>query len=273
MVRAGSPFTSIVSVVVRSFSHAPFHFTSFGFAGLSSSTNTSASSVPVAVRPHATSPLCPRITPGRPGSVAPTTFQPGAFRCTRYRHAGSVTWRCGSSTINGLPLAVKAPLIAQLLLPGERSSAPSAKRRGPQRSAVRRRRSRRPRRRQSPSSLRGSWASDVSPLRAQTGDRTAKMTTSAGQCQRPARTYRLIRIMSVPFCTLFGMAVKIWRNCYPAACWFEPIAPRPLRARLVQTVTQSRAAGSIECASQVRWVDGRRVYEKHQPGTPTLPTN
>ena len=110
MVRAGSPFTSIVSVMLRSGSQAPFHFTSFGFAGLSSSTNTSASSVPVAVRPHATCPLCPRITPGRPGSVAPTTFQPGAFRCTRYRHAGSVTWRCGSSTISGLPLAVNAPL-------------------------------------------------------------------------------------------------------------------------------------------------------------------
>src|SRR5581483_1265686 len=39
--------------------------------------------------PHATRALWPIATPGSHGDVAPTTFQPGATRCTRYRRAGA----------------------------------------------------------------------------------------------------------------------------------------------------------------------------------------
>ncbi len=78
----GPPFTRIVSRAMRSGSHAPRKRTSLRFAGFTSSTYTSAWSVPTIVRPHPILSVWPIITPGNGASVAPMTFQPGALRCT-----------------------------------------------------------------------------------------------------------------------------------------------------------------------------------------------
>ena len=63
-------------------------------------------------------PVVPMITPGIPGSVAPVTSRSGAFRCTRYHSLGQLQSRCGSLARIGLPVAERAPEIAQAFDPG-----------------------------------------------------------------------------------------------------------------------------------------------------------
>src|SRR5947209_6962661 len=55
------------------------------------------------VKPQATLSLWPSATPGSPGSPLPMTFQPGAFRWTRYRSDGRAMARCGSLASSGWP--------------------------------------------------------------------------------------------------------------------------------------------------------------------------
>ena len=68
------------------------------------------------VKPQAIVSLWPMATPGSAGSPLPITFQPGAFRWTRYRSDGSAIARCGSLASSGLPDAERSPDTTQLLL-------------------------------------------------------------------------------------------------------------------------------------------------------------
>src|SRR5205807_2058861 len=70
------------------------------------------------VTPQAICSLCPLITPGTPGRVAPVTFSPGAFKCARYQVPGIAYARCGSFASIGFPFATCAPETAQLFEPG-----------------------------------------------------------------------------------------------------------------------------------------------------------
>src|SRR5262245_3443192 len=69
------PFTKIVSLAVV-------------VGALAGSAYTSCVSASIRVMPHAMRVLWPNATPGRHGAVAPITFQPGAFKWTRYRADG-----------------------------------------------------------------------------------------------------------------------------------------------------------------------------------------
>src|SRR5579862_6761369 len=60
--------------------------------------------------------LCPRMTPGAPGKVTPTTFSPGATSWKPSQIGGTVIERCGSFASNA-PDPVRFELTAQLLLP------------------------------------------------------------------------------------------------------------------------------------------------------------
>ena len=56
------------------------------------------------------------ITNGMPGMVTPVTSSPAATRCISYQIDGNSTIRCGSLASIGRPVAVRLPLITQLLL-------------------------------------------------------------------------------------------------------------------------------------------------------------
>src|SRR5690606_8360565 len=55
--------------------------------------------------------------PGRNGSPAPMTDNPGAFRWLIYRRLGAPWERCGSLARIGLPVVVRSPPITQLFDP------------------------------------------------------------------------------------------------------------------------------------------------------------
>jgi hypothetical protein len=78
-----------------------------------SSQKRSAESLHPAVMPHAAWPLWPVGKAGLPTKDAPATAHSGVRTWARYQGAGIEGARCGSLARIGLPLAVRAPAIAQ----------------------------------------------------------------------------------------------------------------------------------------------------------------
>ena len=62
------------------------------------------------------------MTHGTPGSVTPSTFNPGAVRWTIHHVDGKLNSRCGSLARIGLPDAVCEPATAHAFEPGEISA-------------------------------------------------------------------------------------------------------------------------------------------------------
>lgn len=60
--------------------------------------------------------LCPIVTPGVPGMVAPATCKPGESKVSWNQIEGSVSCRCGSPASIAPPLVLFEGATAQLLL-------------------------------------------------------------------------------------------------------------------------------------------------------------
>src|SRR5215471_6315576 len=62
--------------------------------------------------------LWPRRIPGRPGTLTPETWYPGADSATSYHTDGSVCGRCGSPPSTAPPPETAGPFTAHALLSG-----------------------------------------------------------------------------------------------------------------------------------------------------------
>ena len=76
--------------------------------------------------PQATRWLRPIITAGTPAYPVPATLREGLRRCTPYQQETAAKAIWGSLASSGLPLRVRDPAIAQLLLPSPSQGSPPA---------------------------------------------------------------------------------------------------------------------------------------------------